>query len=155
MVASLTAADGTGWWKEVEAGPVPGSASARAAMRAVQAGVWSAAETDLLVALAGSSVLPLVWPNPVLETPDGRLLPSPDGWVDDVGLALQVHLRRYHARDSEWERTVEADAALVEQGVHVVAVTPTALRRDASRVRERAERAYAALVGRERHGRTW
>jgi hypothetical protein len=131
---------------EIEAGPVRGSARARAGLRAALSGAWSSPEVDMLDVLGSSSTLPKVWPNPVLTTADGRRLPSPDGWIDEVGLAIQVHSRKHHAGDEDWERTVEGDGALGEVGVHVIGVTPRSLRQHPGRFLERAERTYLSLL---------
>lgn len=136
---------------EVEAGPVRGSAAVRAGVLAARSGAWSLPEVDMLAVLARSSVLPRVWPNPELRTLDGARLPTPDGYIADVGLAVQVHSRTYHQRDEDWEATVESDTALGEAGVHVVGVTPTTLRDHPARFLARMERTYRSL---RRSGRT-
>ncbi len=79
-----------------------------------------------------------------LVAADGTPLPTPDFWLDDVGLAGQVHSRAYHLREQHWESTVAADTVLGEYGVPVVAVTPTGFRRDPAGFRHRVERAYLA-----------
>lgn len=133
-------------WEELEAGPVRCSAHVRSALREVAAGAWSPPESDALRLLADSPRLPHVWPNPELEGPGNVALPSPDGWIDEVGLAIQVHSRRYHARDAQWESTIESGTALGEYGVPVVGVTPSALRDDPARFVRRVESAYAHLL---------
>jgi len=127
---------------ELEAGPVRGSAVVRRALADVATGAWSPPEADVLQELATSTVLPRASPNPVLVAGDGTRLPSPDFWLDEVGLAGQVHSRRYHLRDEQWEATVEGDTLLGEYGVPVLAVTPTGFRRDPAAFRARVERAY-------------
>ena len=61
--------------------------------------------------------------EPRLETADARALVSPDLWFDDVALAVMVHSRAHHARDADWEGTVERDGQL-ELGVVVLGFTP-------------------------------
>jgi hypothetical protein len=129
---------------ELESGAVRGSAVVRAALNDISAGAWSMPELEVLSELARSTVLPHVWPNPELVTSDGLLLPTPDFWIDEVGLAGQIHSRRYHARDQDWERTVSADSVFAEHGIPVIAVTPTGFRRDPAAFRRRVERAYLA-----------
>jgi hypothetical protein len=131
---------------ELEAGPVRGSAAIRRALEDLATGAWSVPEADVLRELATSAVLPRVWPNPVLVAGDGTRLPSPDFWLDDVGLAGQVHSRAYHLRDEQWEGTVEGDTLLGEYGIPVLAVTPTGFRRDPAGFRARVERAYLGLL---------
>ena len=99
---------------ELEAGAVRGSATVRRALDDVATGAWSLPEAEVLRELATSTVLPRVFPNPVLIARDGTVLPSPDFWLDDVGLAGQVHSRQYHLRDEQWEVTVERDTLLGE-----------------------------------------
>ena len=111
------------------------------AVAAAEAGAWSRPEADLLRAAAESRILPHVWPNPQLRLRDGTRLVSPDLWLDDVGLAVMVHSRAYHARDREWEATVEQDGMLTEHGIIVLAFTGASARRPEVAVR-RIERAY-------------
>ena len=129
---------------ELEAGPTRGSAAVRRALNAVSTGAWSVPEADVLRELGRSVVLPRVWPNPRLVAADGTVLPTPDFWIDEVGLAGQVHSRTHHERADDWEATVEADTALAEYGVTVVAVTPTGFWRSPAAFRQRVERAYLA-----------
>lgn len=129
---------------ELEAGPARGSASLRRALNEVCAGAWSVAEAEVLHELSRSIVLPHVWPNPTLVAADGTTLPTPDFWLDDVGVAGQVHSRAHHERSADWESTVQADTTFAEHGITVVAVTPTGFRKDPCAFRERVERAYLA-----------
>jgi hypothetical protein len=131
---------------EVEAGPTRGSALVRSAVNDLSTGAWSMAELEVLEELARSPILPRVWPNPELVTSEGVRLPIPDFWIDEVGIAGQVHSRRYHARDKDSERTVSADSVFAEHGILVLAVTPTGFRRDPAAFRERVERAYLAAL---------
>lgn len=101
---------------ELEAGAVRGSRVVREALRALASGAWSVPEADVLAELARSVVLPRVWANPRLSTADGRRLPTPDFWIDEVALAGQVHSRAFHSRDGDWEATVGADGLLTEHG---------------------------------------
>jgi hypothetical protein len=135
---------------ELESGPIRGSRWARAAVQDAEAGVWSVPEGGLLRALALSRVLPAVWPNPVLRTGSGIRLPTPDAWVDDVALAIQVHSRRHHEIGQNWEDTVMQDGVFAEYGIAVVAFTPARIARDPNGVRQRVERAYQAVRGRDR-----
>ena len=135
---------------EVEAGATRNSARARRAVRDVRAGAWSVPEAELLELCAGSAVLPAVYANPELEAPDGAVLVSPDVWVDDIAMALMVHSRAHHARDADWEGTVEQDGALAEHGVIVLAFTAGSVSRDPGRVLRRIERAYTSALGSSR-----
>jgi hypothetical protein len=130
---------------ELEAGAIRGSKVTRQALRDVATGAWSVPEADVLAELARSTVLPRVWPNPVLRAvADNTLLPSPDFWIDDVALAGQVHSRQYHARDEDWEGTVATDTVFGEYGIPLLTVTPSGFARDPGGFRRRVERAYQA-----------
>jgi hypothetical protein len=135
---------------ELESGPVRGSARARLALAEAESGAWSIPEADLLRVLAGSPVLPEVVANPGLVSASGERLPTPDAWIDEVALAIQVHSRRYHAGPQEWDATVMADGRLAEHGIVVLAVTPARLAADPLAVLTRVENAYRALRGRPR-----
>jgi hypothetical protein len=127
---------------ELAAGPNRSSALLRAALRTARAGAWSAPEADLLRLCATSTVLPHAFPNPELWLPDGGRLLSPDVWFDDVGLAIMVHSKAHHARDADWEGTVEADGRLAEAGLIVVAFTPRSISTAPQRVLRRIEATY-------------
>jgi hypothetical protein len=135
---------------ELECAPRRGSARPRAALREVEDRAWSVPEADLLRVLGTSTVLPAVWANPDLRAADGTRLPRPDGWVDDVALAVQVHSWQFHSAAHDWEHTVMADGVYAEHGVVVVAVTPAAIERHPEAVLHRVERAYLAARGRPR-----
>jgi len=135
---------------ELECGPRQGSAYVRRAVDAAEAGVWSVPEADLLGILRASRLLPEIWANPVLTAPDGRRLPTPDAWIDEVGLAIQVHSRTYHLRDQDWNGTVAADSALGEYGVVVLRLTPQMINTDPSAIRTQVENAYRAGCDRPR-----
>jgi hypothetical protein len=128
---------------ELLAGPRAGAAVLARALAEAEQGAWSIPEADLARIVARSALLPPMWANPRL-TLGARRLPTPDGWFDDVGLAVQVHSRQYHAGDLDWEATVGADAELVEHGIPVLAVTPRQIARSQDDVLARLERAHAA-----------
>lgn len=138
-------------YAELLAGPVRFSAAVRAGIIQFQAGAWSISEVDLLRALATSTILPPVMPNPVLRLSTRQILPTPDAWIHDVGLAIQLHSRTYHARDLDWDGTVMADGELGAAGATVIGVTPQQLRQNPEAFVQRVERAYLAL--RKRGGR--
>lgn len=135
---------------EVEAGAIRGSAAVRQAVLEAHSGAWSLPEADLLAACARSRQLPRIWPNPELIASDGTRLPSPDGWIDEVGLGIQMHSREYHLRDRDWEGTVQADTLLGSMGIPVLAVTPRAFAADPAGFVRQVERAYLEL---RQHGR--
>ncbi|MGO4598158.1 hypothetical protein [Terrabacter sp. 2RAF25] len=105
-------------------------------------GAWSLAESDLLLLLSTSKVLPEVWANPELRDAQGIRLTTPDIWVDDVAMAVMVHSRKWHAGEREWESTVEHDTDLQAVRVVVLGVTPHSIRARPRWVLERVETAY-------------
>jgi hypothetical protein len=72
--------------------------------------------------------------------------------LDDIGLAAMIHSRSHHARDHDWEGTVERDGELTEHGALVLPFTAVSVRRDLQRVVHRLERTYlsARRAGRSR-----
>jgi hypothetical protein len=92
--------------------------------------------------VATSQVLSPMWLNPRLTRLDGSGLLTPDGWFDDIGMAVMLHSRRYHSTGEQWEQTVEGDAALRADGIVVLGVTPASLRRDPAGVLRLMEQAY-------------
>ena len=95
-------------------------------------------------------VLPPMWANPRLEAPGGVRLPIPDGWFDDVALAIQVHSRRYHSSMTAWDATVTRDGIFAEHGIPVLAVTPSAIRDAPTETVRRIERAHVQAAARPR-----
>jgi hypothetical protein len=135
---------------ELEAGARAGSRIVRVAVDEVEAGSWSIAESDLYRLVTACRRLPPMWLNPILTGPDGMRLPTPDGWFDSVGLAVQVHSWRWHASPADWNATVMRDGVFAEYGIPVVGVTPNALRHSPDDVLRRIERALGQLAGRPR-----
>jgi hypothetical protein len=117
-------------------------------VQAFERGAWSRPEGVLGELLDASDVLPHVCLNPRLRLPDGTALPTPDGYVREVALAIQVHSRAHHARDDDWEGTVEGDATLTRAGILVRGVTPRTLYVSGDRFLEDVERTYQTLLGR-------
>lgn len=114
----------------------------RSALDEAMSGVWSVAEGDLLSLLRSSPLLPEPMANPLLQDRHGRRLTTPDAWLDDVGLAVMVHSREFHAGPFQWEQTVESDSDLSAMRIPVVGVTPASISRRPRRVLDRVEKAY-------------
>lgn len=71
--------------------------------------------------------------NHTLRDDAGLRVGIPDAYLPSVGVAVQVHSRRYHdGWDREgndlWSHTVQRDNAYTAVGIAVIGVTPTALR---------------------------
>jgi len=135
---------------ELEAGARQGSRQVRRAVQAAEAGAWSVPEAELARLCTDSKVLPPLLLNPDLIAADGTRLPRPDAWIDEVGLAVQVHSRRYHSGSLDWEATVMSDGIFAEHAIPVLGITPTALLREPRAVLGRIERAYLAARRRPR-----
>ena len=111
------------------------------AIRAAASGAWSIPELGLARLVEASPNLPVMWSNPELETVAGEPLISPDGWFDDVGLAVMVHSQQFHDGPG-FDATVERDGELASYDVPVVGLTPRAIERFPEQVLRRVERAY-------------
>ena len=64
-------------------------------------------------------------------------------WFDDVGMAVLVQSRTFHADGLDWDDTVEQGSDLSADRVVVVGVTPAALARAPAAQLARIERAHA------------
>ncbi|MEN0129678.1 MAG: hypothetical protein AAGC49_09580 [Brevundimonas sp.] len=135
---------------ELHAGPMRHSGSLRAALTAAGTGAWSAPEADLVRLVSSSPHLPTPFLNPVLTTMKGARLPSPDLWLDDVGLAVQVHSYAHHASGPDWERTVRTDSALAEAGILRLSLTPSEIIRHPAATLRRIEALHASRSPKDR-----
>ncbi|HEU4997300.1 MAG TPA: hypothetical protein VFT68_00025 [Lapillicoccus sp.] len=130
----------------IEARESDGRPWLHAALREAASGVWSLPEADLAALVRTSRVLPDVWANPTLHDAEGRRLTTPDLWFDDVGMAVMVHSRQFHAGTLDWSSTVSADSDLSACRIAVVGVTPEALARDPRGELHRIEACYRTPV---------
>ncbi|MET8351896.1 MULTISPECIES: type IV toxin-antitoxin system AbiEi family antitoxin domain-containing protein [unclassified Micromonospora] len=119
----------------------------RMAYAEVVAGTRSAPEAEMRECLAGSAVLPEIRWNPRLRTLDGAALPTPDGYLTDSAVALEVDSQEYHFSPSDWARTLERHNELSRHGVLVLHVTPAQLRRHPDHIRRTVEDAYESRQG--------
>ncbi|WP_405430193.1 type IV toxin-antitoxin system AbiEi family antitoxin domain-containing protein [Micromonospora sp. NBC_00617] len=119
----------------------------RMAYAEVVAGTRSAPEADLRECLADSPILSQIRWNPRLRTLDGAVLPTPDGYLTDSAVALEVDSQEYHFSPSDWARTLERHNELSRHGVLVLHVTPAQLRRHPDRIRRTVEDAYESRQG--------
>lgn len=116
----------------------------RRALAEAAAGSWSLPEADLARLVATSQSLPEPWCNPSLTDASGRRLTTPDLWFDDVGMAVMVHSRAFHAGSLQWDETVVGDSDLSTHRIVVVGVTPEQLTRDPRSVLRRIEAHHEA-----------
>ena len=127
-----------------------GTTRLKAAVRDAASGAWSLPEAELGRLVRSVSVLRGAWANPTLLDDHDRRLTTPDLWCDDVGLAMMVHSRRFHADVLDWEATVDSDEDLREVGIVVVGVTPSAIDRDPDTVVARLLAAHVRASHRPR-----
>lgn len=118
----------------------------RGALKEVRAGTRSAPEIELKKLLERSVVIREILWNPKLIADDGTLLPSPDGWIDDVGIALEVDSREYHLSPEQWQQTMRRHNTLAAHGVVVLHFTPSEIRTRPTHVRRLIERAYRERI---------
>ncbi|WP_422734802.1 hypothetical protein ACN26Y_14355 [Micromonospora sp. WMMD558] len=119
----------------------------RKAFAEVADGTRSAPETELRECLAGSRLLPEILWNPRLWAADGARLPTPDGYLRDGAVALEVDSREYHISPDDWTRTLDRHNELSRQGVLVIHFTPAQIQREPGRVRRMVEDACSARHG--------
>jgi very-short-patch-repair endonuclease len=112
--------------RELNAGPIQGSARLRAALAEVADGVRSAAEGDLH-ALIKRERLPEPMYNARLFVAD-QLVAIPDAWWPQAGLAVEVDSREWHLSPADWERTLARGARMTEHGILVLRFTPRQIR---------------------------
>ncbi|MBE1492809.1 type IV toxin-antitoxin system AbiEi family antitoxin domain-containing protein [Plantactinospora soyae] len=123
------------------------TALVRQAFREVLHGVRSSPEAELRVCLAASrELLEIVW-NPRLLGPDGSRLPTPDGYLADAAIALEVDSQEFHLAPADWRRTMDRHNELSRYGVLVLHFPPSQIRREPERVRHLVEDAYRSRRG--------
>jgi hypothetical protein len=128
-------------WKESSAGRRNGSALLRITLKEVGGDTSRPPEQDLRTALLQSRELPQIAWNPRLVGADGRGLPWVDGWIDDVGIGLEVDPGADAPLD-DWEHAARRHAQLAEYGVLVLQFPVSRVRQDPGGVRATVERAY-------------
>ncbi|MFD2767884.1 hypothetical protein [Micromonospora eburnea] len=119
----------------------------RKAFSEVVAGTRSAPEAELRECLAGSRRLPAILWNPRLVDAEGRRLPTPDGYLAEAAVALEVDSQEFHFSPQDWARTLERHNELTRHGVLILHFTPAQIRRDPAGVRRIVEDAYATRCG--------
>lgn len=112
----------------------------RQAIREVASGARSAPEAELQKIFPPDTRLRIIW-NPRLEGMDGTPLPSPDAWIDEVGVAVEVDSREYHLSPDGWERTMRRHNLLSSYGALVLHFSPSEIRARRRSVRATIERA--------------
>jgi hypothetical protein len=112
----------------------------------ILAGVRSAPEAELRECLGGSTVESLLRWNPMLHRTDGTRLPTPDAWIADTAIAIEVDSQEFHYSVDGWRRTMDRHNELSRFGVLVLHFTPIEIRTNPGRVRRLIEQAHQARV---------
>jgi hypothetical protein len=97
-------------------------------------GVRSLPEAELRALVESSSVLPRVLWNPTLVNEDGIQLPTPDGYLADAAIALEVDSREFHLDTAGYQRTMSRGNTLSRYGIIVLHFTPAEIRTSPARV---------------------
>lgn len=135
--------------QELRDGPVRGSALSRGALVMISEGARSTAEADA-VRLAARSGLPRPRWNIRLSTPSGLILPTPDGWFDEVCLAWEIDSYEYHLSPADYANTLRRHTILTGHGIVVVHTLPSRLRTEPDAVIAELRAAYEKAALRPR-----
>ncbi|MEE6263557.1 hypothetical protein [Plantactinospora sonchi] len=123
------------------------TALVRRALQEIIQGVRSSPEAELRECLGRSRLLPEILWNPRLLGPDGSILPTPDGYLPDAALAVEVDSQEFHFAAADWHRTLDRHNELSRYDVLILHFTPAQIRRDPARVRQIVEDAYRSRRG--------
>ncbi|HET8971091.1 MAG TPA: hypothetical protein VFN19_08530 [Candidatus Nanopelagicales bacterium] len=134
---------------ELAAGSRRGSAHYRAAMVVLADGVESAYEARLRKVTQSLGLAEVRW-NRAIVSQTGEYVGNPDGWYDDVALALEVDSQKYHGFGKGLVRTTDRNARYARFGVAVYPVMPNLLRDDPDRCAREIRQAYQAAAARPR-----
>ncbi|GAA3384795.1 type IV toxin-antitoxin system AbiEi family antitoxin domain-containing protein [Cryptosporangium minutisporangium] len=127
---------------ELRNGAVRGSKLLRRVLDEVRDGVGSAPEAELRELTGRSRILPPIRWNPVLVAADGTPLPSPDGWIEEVGLALEMDSDEFHTSLDDLRRTRDRHNRLATCGILTLHFSPWEIRHEPRRVLATIEAAY-------------
>jgi hypothetical protein len=145
LIASGVQRGKVGIWelaRELDLGPRQGSARLRLALAEVSEGVRSVAEADLR-SLVKQFRLPDPLYNPKLFVA-GEFLAMPDAWWPDFGVAAEVESKAWHLSPADWQRTLDRQARMSAEGIHVLPFPPVQLRT----ARQQVARAIRAALAR-------
>ncbi|MER7165240.1 hypothetical protein ABT336_04065 [Micromonospora sp. NPDC000207] len=140
-------ADLTGLDEEIRRARRSRTALVRKAFTEVLAGTRSAPEAELRECLAASGILPDILWNPRLSTWTGDSLPTPDGYLADAAIALEVDSQEYHFSPDDWARTLRRHNEMSRHGLMILHFTPAQIRREPGRVRRTVEETYESRRG--------
>lgn len=119
--------------KELWLRPRDKVAPVREGLGIFRGGAWSRPEGVLREIVDGDGGFPPLLTNcGLVRVRDDVYLGTPDGYLPEAGVAIQVHSRTFHQGIDDqgrqrWARTVEKDAPMIAAGVRVIGVTPWTL----------------------------
>jgi Transcriptional regulator, AbiEi antitoxin len=122
------------------------TALVRRVMSEILTGVRSSPEAELRDITARSTVLPAILWNPYLVGPNGTRLPTPDGWLAEAAMALEVDSQEHHAVGDDWRNTLRRSNILAELGAVVLHFTPAEIRTEPMRVLRVIEQTFLARI---------
>jgi hypothetical protein len=120
----------------------------RRVLAEIAGGARSAPEAYARAVLGASPQLGdrVLW-NPRLALDDGTALPTPDGYLPDAALAIEVDSREFHLSPEDWARSLERHNILGRHGVQVLHFTPSFVEGHPDEVRRIVEEAAALRAG--------
>jgi hypothetical protein len=114
----------------------------RRALGEIGDGAQSAPEAQLQEIFKGTPLEGFISWNPKLEGQDGTRLPSPDGWIDKTGIAIEADSREYHLSPEGWKQTMRRHNTLGAYGALMLHFTPTEIRSRRGQIRATVEQAH-------------
>jgi very-short-patch-repair endonuclease len=69
-------------------------------------------------------------------------LPTPDGYIEEAAIALEVDSREFHMSPDDWEKTLKHHNKLAAAGILVLHFSPKQIREEPDRVLRQIENAY-------------
>lgn len=134
---------------ELNAGSCRGTALPRRVLHELIAGVRSPAESWARE-LAMSAGFGSMWWNPDVLLPNGSHLATPDGWLDDVGLAWEIDSFEHHFKPDDYAATLKRHNKMTAAGIIVVHTIPSRLRTEPAQVIAELRGAYQLALQRPR-----
>jgi hypothetical protein len=122
------------------------------ALSDISVGVRSVPEIQFKNVLGRSPLLKSILWNARIVTDAGTPLPTPDGWIDEAGIALEVDSREYHLSPEQWQKTMRRHNILTSHGVLVLHFTPSEIRSRPTHVRQVVEQAYRERIAQGARG---
>jgi hypothetical protein len=114
-------------WTEINHGQRRWTAVLREVIGDARSGVRSIQEARLRDAIVRSDLPEPLW-NPRLETPAGEFIAEPDGYYDDIGLALELDSREHHfLKSDQFERTWTRHSVYNRHGILAERIVPSLL----------------------------